>query len=189
MKSSTITMNVLAVVVAFTASIGQAAVVSNVVNTDFTSSSVTFGYGPVFTLSDNRSGFPSPVSINTGADAAITSLSLFGPTVPTSYFDPARSPLVFNDNFYQYSAFNSPAVIDYSFQPTFIGLRVSLDDGFHYGYAQFQGTFLKAYAFESVAGVGIEAGALAPVPEPESYALLLAGLSLMGFVARKKIRA
>ena len=30
---------------------------------------------------------------------------------------------------------------------------------------------------------------LAPVPEPESYAMLLAGLGLLGFVARRKIKA
>lgn len=171
--------------------IGQAAVVSKVVNKDFSGSSVNFGFGSLntgFTLSDNGSGFPSPVSVSTSADSAVTSLSLFGPTLPTSYFDPVRNgQLIFDGTFTQYSSFANPTVIDFSGPPTFIGLRVTVDNQFHYGYAQFQGTFLKAYAFESTAGVGIAAGALSPVPEPESYALMLAGFGVMGIVARRKM--
>ena len=33
------------------------------------------------------------------------------------------------------------------------------------------------------------AGYLAPVPEPETYAMLLAGLGLVGFMARRKAQA
>ena len=32
-----------------------------------------------------------------------------------------------------------------------------------------------------------DAGVMAPIPEPETYALLLAGLGLLGFVARRKV--
>ncbi len=167
----------------------NAAVVSNVVNQDFSANSVSFGYGPTFTFSNNGSGFPSPVSIQSDVDAAVTSLSLFGPTLPTSYFDPARGGgLVFDNSFYQYTTFSTPTTIDYSFAPTYIGLRVSLQDGYHYGYAQFEGTFLKSYGFESEAGIGIEAGALtiSAVPEPETFAMLLTGLGIVSFVARRR---
>lgn len=186
--SSKLLMSTLGLFALLGSASGQAAVVSNVVNQDFSGSSISFGYGPIFTLSDNGSGFPSPVSITTTADSAVTSLSLFGPTVPTSYFDPVRGgTLVFDGNFTQYSSFLNPTAIDFSATPTYIGLRVTVDNQFHYGYAQFQGTFLKAYAFESLPGVGIAAGSLSPVPEPESYALMLAGLGVMGFVARKRM--
>ncbi len=43
-----------------------------------------------FTFSYKGSGFPSLVSIRSDADADVTSLSLLGPTLPASYFNPAR---------------------------------------------------------------------------------------------------
>jgi hypothetical protein len=35
----------------------------------------------------------------------------------------------------------------------------------------------------------IDAGVMAPIPEPQTYALLLAGLGLLGFAARRRTRA
>ena len=37
--------------------------------------------------------------------------------------------------------------------------------------------------------IGLNSVAVAPVPEPEPFALLLAGLGLVGFVARRRIKA
>lgn len=57
--------------------------------------------------------------------------------------------LVFNGDFYQYSAFKEPTVIKFSSGPTFLGLRVEIDEEFYYGYAQFAGTLLNSYGFET----------------------------------------
>ena len=169
----------------------QAAVVGSTTDVDFTGSSVTFGFGgPTFTLTDTSGGSFTfdPVSISTQGTAMVNSLALFGPAQPTSYFDPVRGSgiLVFDDSF-QYTAFPDATVIRSSAGPTFIGLKLTLSDGDHFGYAQFAGTFLDSYAFESIAGVGIQAGSpIAPVPEPATYALMLAGLAITTFAVRRR---
>lgn len=187
--TSTLVKMALVSSLAFSAS-SYAAVVSDSTPVDFTGGSTSFSFnGASFTLSDNTGGgFSfSPVSIATQGNAAVNSLSLFGPTVPTSYFDPVRGSgvLVF-DSSYQYTSFPTATTIDYSAGATFIGLRVSQNNDFYYGYAQFQGTLLKSYGFESTANSGIQAGAISAVPEPESYAMLLAGLGVIGFSLSKK---
>ena len=166
-----------------------AAVVGSSDDISFDNTSTNFNFkGSTFTLTDNGDFF-SPVSISTQGSGAVTSLSLFGPTEPTSYFDPVRGgSLVFNDNFFQYFSFADPTVIKFSSGPTFIGLRVSVDDDFYYGYAQFAGALLKSYAFETTANLGIEAGApiseLSPVPLPGAMALMLSGFAMLSFRVR-----
>ncbi len=158
------------------------------VNFDGTSTSFGFG-GSTFTLTDNGDFF-SPVSISTQGSAAVTSTTLFG-LEPTSFFDPVRSgSLVFNDEFFQYTAFVDPTVIRFSSTPTFIGLRVQIDEDFHYGYAQFVGSLLNSYGFETTANLGIEAGAaiteVSAVPVPGALALMMSGFGLLGFKIRNR---
>ena len=169
----------------------QAAPASTVANIDFTHGSTSFGYlGQQFTFTDVSSGaFDfNPVAITTGTDAKVSSLSIFGPALPSIYFDPLRGSghLVF-DASVQYSSFNKTA-IQYSASPSFIGLSLSLNDGTHYGYAEFAGTTLVSYAFETSVGVGIDAAgaSVAAVPEPATFAMMFGGLSLMAFVARRR---
>ena len=153
-------------------------------NRDFTGSSYTFSYlGQSFTLNDNRSGFPSPVSAST-AGTAMYAKDFFGISV---FFDPPRSTLVF-DASYQYASYPSATVLAFSGPPSIIGLALSAADGIHYGYAEFAGTFIQSYAFETVAGRGI--AALAPItaaiPEPGSIALL--GLGTLGLMVVRRRR-
>lgn len=63
------------------------------------------------------------------------------------------------------------------------GSLVSIFDGSGYGGTLSTTTNVLATAAANEAFRGI---ALAPVPEPESYALLLAGLGMVGFVARRR---
>ncbi len=161
--------------------------------TDFTGGSALFGFqGRQFTFSDVSSGgFDSnPVAVMTAAGAAVTALGapFYNPPQPTTYFDPIRgSGTLLFDAGYQYSGFATPTRIPFSASPSFIGLALTLDDGIHYGFARFAGTYLVSYAFESTPGLGIDvASTIAPVPEPETYALMLAGLGVLGFAARRR---
>lgn len=170
----------------------HAAPVFTAADIDFSGGATSFGYlGSQFTFSDVSGGsFDfAPVAVTTGAGAGVTALGapFYDPPQPTTYFDPIRGSgsLVF-DSGYSYSGFTSTP-IPFSITPSFIGLALALDDGTHYGYARFAGTQLVSYAFESIAGVGIDAaGAFAaPVPEPETLALMIAGLGLLGLQARR----
>lgn len=183
----------LAVSGALACSAAQATPVVTAANVDFTSSSTSFGYlGRQFTFTDLSGGsFDfNPVGITTAMGAAVTSLGLpfYNPPQPTSFFDPIRGSgtLVF-DSSYQYSSFSRTA-IPFSAAPGLIGLALGLSDGLHYGFAEFAGTYLVSYGFESAPGVGIDVGAAlaAPVPEPETYALLMAGLGVVSVIARRR---
>ncbi len=179
-----------AVAAALVASQSLASPALTVANVDFTHGATSFGYlGNQFTFTDVSSGSfdPNPVAVTTGTGAAVSSLALFGPVKPTTYFDPIRGSghLIF-DSMGQYSGFTN-APIPYSATPSFIGLALTLGDGTHYGYAEFAGTYLQTYAFETDPGIGIDAaGAVAAVPEPASMALMLAGLGAMGVTLRRR---
>lgn len=184
---------VLAVGGLLASSVAQATTVLTRANVDFTGTSTSFGYlGSQFTFTDlsNGSFNFNPVGVTTAIGAAVTSLGapFYNPPQPSSFFDPIRGSgvLVF-DGSYQYSSFTSTA-IPYSASPGIIGLSLGLADGLHYGFAEFAGTDLVSYAFESTPGAGIDVGAalVTPVPEPETYALMLVGLGLLGAVSRRR---
>jgi hypothetical protein len=176
----------MALATACTVAPAYAAVVSFHPNVDFTNQSVTFDFGgDSFTLADNGSGFASPVSIKTAGSAAVSSTTIFG-LMPASYFDPSPSQIFDGNPFLQYFSYPDFASIPFSGPPTIIGLRTGLANDFHYGYAQFQGTFLKSYAFENIANLGIQSGAVSAVPEPETWIMLIAGLGLIGAMAIRR---
>ena len=53
-------------------------------------------------------------------------------------------------------------------------------------YAKYTGTRARAYVNLTTADVGITTHALPPVPEPETYAMMLSGLVAIGFLARRR---
>lgn len=50
-------------------------------------------------------------------------------------------------------------------------------------------TSAQTYAFQAGAGVQAFTTTVAPVPEPETYSMMMAGLGLLGFVTRKRKKA
>ena len=160
----------------------HAAIIGSTTPFDFTGASRTFGYlGATFTLSDNGSNSFSPVSASTSGTGRYAT-DFAGISV---FFDPPRNDELFDAGL-TYVGYPSATVLSFSAFPTFIALALTGADGIHYGYAEFDGTLLESYAFQTVAGVGIAPGA-ALVPEPETIALL--GLGLAGMALSRRRRA
>jgi hypothetical protein len=176
----------------------HAAVVGSAANVDYTGGSVSFGYAVSdFTLSDNgTSPFDgSPVSITTRGSAEATSIGFpfYPQPTPNIYFDPVRGGGVLTfDGTSNYSPFQMATVIPFSATASFIGLEEVDAAGTHYGYGEFDGTDLVSYAFESMPGVGIQAGApiTGPAPSaiPEPGSIVLMSFGLVGlFTARRRL--
>lgn len=94
-----------------------------------------------------------------------------------------------NGQLYGFSPFASAAEIPNSPAVDYIGLAYTLPDGRHYGYAQVAGPSLVGYAFEDTSGASITTASITapatPVPEPASFALLLAGMASLAFKGRR----
>ena len=87
---------------------------------------------------------------------------------------------------YSFSAFPAASAIPFSAADDFVGLAFTLGDGVHYGYAEVDGPELVSYGYESTPGASILTGATAaPVPEPATITLLLAGLAVLGVAGRR----
>lgn len=99
-----------------------------------------------------------------------------------------------NLNFYNhsYTQANAAAATEVAFMDgSFLGLSFAVDSSYPQ-FAFIPGFFDKTEAYFAyqpslgTAGYGSVTYMLAPVPEPEIYTLMLAGMALMGFVARRK---
>ena len=141
-------------------------------------------------------GFPIPAVSTTGS-ATVASLGepFFDPPQPSTYFtDEGRRPFFDSALLGEFLSYDLPTAIEAEFD-SYLGLRFELDDGVHFGFARVTGLSLFEFAYETEAGLGIQAGpgpyaaipdAPSPVPLPASLPLAAAGLAVLAWVARRR---
>lgn len=135
---------------------------------------------------DNAPPASDIIALNTGGTVTIT----FSQTV----VDPYIGLVSWNGNTVD---FGVPIVID-SFGPGFWGSGTPILNGTgtgFFGSGEVHGVIRLPGSFNSITfthvsenwhGFTVGVAGIAPVPEPETYAMLLAGLGLLGFAARRK---
>lgn len=162
----------------------SAAVVIIAENIDFATTPFTFGVNAAdrftFTFAPQSPNDPSPVTIRTSGDAAVS--SLFGrPTV----FVP-RNPALFGPSNGVFSSFPTDARANFTSTPSDIGLRFTEGADQFFGYARFSGSTLIQVAFETSPNTAIRAGSA--VPEPGTWAMMLLGFGAIGWTMRRQTR-
>jgi hypothetical protein len=166
----------------------QASIVSGTSDIDFSNDTYTLnladGAASYSFANGGSSGFGdfnAAIKSNNSDSLVATNPPILGGG-PATYFTGDRSPYIGPDLLAIFKPIDSFEVGDYSGNDTFFGLAFNLDDGTHYGYAEVAGTQFLGYGYQTVAGEGIRAGAMAPVavPEPGSLGMLSAGLVLIG---------
>lgn len=135
---------------------------------------------------DNAPPASDIVALSTGGTVTIT----FSQTV----VDPYIGLVSWNGNTVD---FGVPIVID-SFGPGYWGSGTPILNGTSTGFfgsGEVHGVIRLPGSFDSITfthvsegwhGFTVGVAGIAPVPEPETYAMLLAGLGLLGFAARRK---
>lgn len=162
----------------------QASVISGTTNIDFTNSiyilSLANGAASYSFQKAGDNVFFNNAAVKTGGSALVNSFA-GQPYASGSIF---RKPFIDGNLFGGFAAFDTFATVPRSSQSVYLALAFDLNDGRHYGYAEFAGSQFLGYGYETVAGMGIRAGAMAavpsPVPEPGSLGMLALGLALVG---------
>jgi PEP-CTERM motif len=151
---------------------------------DFSSTPYTISFGggtATYTFTDISSTSTDPLTedaVATGGDGLVNSFS-----APVSF----ALGTDIGDTGYDFAPFPVATGIAFSIAETSIGMKFSLPDGVHYGFATTLGPEVLSYGYNSTPGAFI---ATTGVPEPATWILLIAGLSALGAVAgSKKIRA
>ncbi len=151
---------------------------------DFSSTPYTISFGggtATYTFTDISGTSTDPLTedaVATGGDGLVNYF-----LAPVSF----ALGSVIGDTGYDFAAFPAATGIAFSVAETSIGLKFSLPDGVHYGFATTLGPKVISYGYNSTPGVFI---ATTGVPEPATWVLLIAGLGALGAVAgSKKIRA
>lgn len=150
------------------------------------SSQFTFSFTPSPVGSFNADN----VSITTTGTAEVSSFGGFlgYPVTPSTFF--TSTPVTFGPlEFGQFASFMTTTPIPYSATDSFLGLRYTVGSETFYGYAQFAGSDFEGYGFETTPNTNITAvAAVAAVPEPSTWAMMLLGFCGLGFMARRNVQ-
>lgn len=133
---------------------------------------LTFEYAPRETFD------PAPSLISTGGTTQAT--AFFGaPSVnftdPPSFFGPNAFP--------GYASITTPGRATGSLTSSDLGFRFGTAGSYNYGYVRFAGSQIQTIAYQDLANVGIQAGA---VPEPATWALMILGFGAVGGAMRRR---
>jgi PEP-CTERM motif len=171
---------------AFSAGAANAANVVFYPGTDFSSNPATISFGggaASYTFSYINDGYTAD-AVSTAGTGLINSSTFPGPGPQPIPFE--LGTFIGDNGYDTFTAFPSPAGIDYSIAEDSIGIAFQLADGIHYGYVTTLGPEILQYGYNDTVGASIATGA--GVPEPTTWALLLAGFGLVGVSSRFKRR-
>ena len=144
-----------------------------------------------FTFSYPTSGYFADTFVSTSGTAQVTAFGGFLgiPLQPTVDFTDGRGgDVVYGPGYFaNYASFPTATDIPYSSTDSFLGLRYTIRGDTFYGFAQFAGSDLERYGFESTPNTAIDANAaIAAVPEPSTWAMMILGFCGLGFIAYRR---
>lgn len=170
----------------------QSATVVVDLNSSFYDNPVSFSFdGAKFTLASTGDWF-APTSIKTSSNAAVTSFGGFLdiPVSPTTDFPNRGSGILTYGPDTNFSSFTSTTTVPYSNGDNYFGLRATSGGQNFYGYAFTTNTTLNSFAFETAANTAISINTnVSAVPEPASWAFLIAGIGATGGMMRRQRRS
>jgi hypothetical protein len=152
----------------------------------------TFGPSPTdqFSLSYPMSGLFADTFVSTSGTAEVSAFGGFLgiPLQPSMDFTDGRGGDVIYGpaEFGQYASFPTATDIPDSSTDSFLGLRYTVGANTFYGFAQFAGSDLERYGFETTPNTAIDASAAIATPELSTWAMMILGFVGTVLVARRR---
>ncbi len=140
------------------------------------------GNSLTFTVVDPAFFATNPDGVSTAGNAQVGSLGPFFGNGPTSYFT-NRGGSIGPETPFFYNSYATPAAIPFSIVDGLVPFRFDLGQGYQYGYADVGGSLVHGFRFDTTPGVNV---ALAAIPEPASWAMMLAGFGIVGAASRRR---
>lgn len=167
-----------------------AVVIERFVGADLTVSPYTIDLGTgsiTFSTVDPSVFSFNPTGVQTSGSAQIFSLGapFYSQPTPTSYFTESAGGFGPGQLGF-FAPYASPTAIPFSIADGLVGFGFTLADGFHYGVAQLGGSVLSGFRYETRPDTGVPFGAIAAVPEPATWAMLILGFAGIGASLRRR---